>query len=346
MPERRKHKGIYDPVVFPGSTSIPDAGNIFENEVPSSESVLFSKDLYKVTRLHYAMGAFIVITLIHPSQSRADEAINAAFTEIDRLIKQFDRHDPNSPVAALNREGFLSEISPEMFEVMSRAQHFFWVSGGAFDVTVKPLIDLYKKHFDNFHEPPLEVDIKKALKLVDGNLIRFDGRTIAFTKDGMGISLDGIAKGFIVDRAIDVLSDFGIKHALIDAHGDIRAIGGKNDKVPWTISIQNPDKHSPSIDTLEIRDGAVSTSASYVIHYDMERYYHHLLNPGTGHSPQQFLSVTTMADCAADADAIATALFVQDTESGQQMLEQIPGAECFFYTAEEGKIPSKGWPSA
>lgn len=346
MPERRNHKGIYDPVIFPGGDTVPDAGSIFENEVPSSESVLFKKELYKVKRLHYALGTFIVITLIHPSQSKADEAIKAAFTEVDRLKRIFDRHDPDSQVSILNREGFLSEISNEMFEVMSRAQHFFWISGGAFDITVKPLIDLYKKHFNDFHEPPLEIDIKKALKLVDGNQIRFDGRTIAFSKEGMGISLDGIARGYIIDRATEILREYDIKHALIDAHGDIRAIGGKCPDTPWTISIQNPDKHSPSVVTLNIKDGAISTSASYVIHYDTEHYYHHLLNPSTGHSPQQYLSVTTLAESAADADAIATALFVQDNESGKQMLEKIPETECFFYTSEGQKITSKGWPSA
>jgi thiamine biosynthesis lipoprotein len=321
-------------------------GFAFGGLMPVSESVAFDRKLYKVTRARLSMGTFAAITAMHPSRTEADDAIGKAFEEMDRVSRLLNRYQSASAIGTLNKEGYLSDMPSEVSEVIARALHFHKASGGAFDMTVKPLVDLYKEHFAAHKSPPSEAEVAKVLELVDASAVRFDGRTIRFAKEGMGITLDGIAKGYIIDCGAETLERHGIKHALINAGGDIRAIGGKESKTPWKVAIQDPDKEGPYVDTITMVNGAIATSGNYEIYFDEEKLYHHIVDPKTGRSPLQSASVTVMASNVMDADGLSTAVFVLEPAAGKRFIENMPKTECLILNSAEKKIMSSGWPSA
>ncbi len=312
--------------------------------LPISESVAFNRKLYKVTKTRPGMGTYVSITLMHPSQTEAEEVIGKAFEEMDRVISLMDRYRPDSPIGVLNKEGGLADLPPDLARVLDRSLYFYKQSNGAFDMTVQPMVDLYKRHFETKGLPPSETDLGKVVALVDASAVQFDGKSVRFKKEGMGITLDGIAKGYIIDCAAELIKKHGIEHALINAGGDIRAAGGKENGTPWKVGVQNPDKKGPYLDILKMNDGAIATSGNYEIYFDEEKLYHHIVNPRTGLSPRQSDSVTVMASSVMDADALSTAVFVLEPDAGRRFIEGIPGTECLILGRDKERIASKGWP--
>jgi thiamine biosynthesis lipoprotein len=345
MSQQQGNQPTVDRRTFLKYSGILGVGFAFGGLMPISESVAFNRKLYKVTRARLAMGTFAAITAMHPSRTEADDAIGKAFEEMDRVSRLLNRYQSASAIGTLNKEGHLADMPPEVSEVIARALHFHKASNGAFDMTVKPLVDLYKEHFAAHKSPPSEAAVTKVLDLVDASAVRFDGRTIRFTKEGMGITLDGIAKGYIIDCGAKALERHGIKHALINAGGDIRAIGGKESKTPWKVAIQNPDKDGPYVDTITMVNGAIATSGNYEIYFDEEKLYHHIIDPKTGRSPLGSTSVTVLASNVMDADALSTAVFVLEPAAGKRFIESMSKTECVILDSTQRKIMSSRWPS-
>jgi thiamine biosynthesis lipoprotein len=210
---------------------------------------------------------------------------------------------------------------------------------------VQPVVDLYRQHFEAKNGPPSEKELEKALALVDASAMTFDGKSVRFKTPGMGITLDGIAKGYIIDCGAEFIQSQGIKHALINAGGDIRVAGGKEGGSPWKVGVQNPDKKGPYLDIVKMSNGAVATSGNYEIYFDKEKLYHHIVNPTTGLSPAQSDSVTVMASSVMDADALSTAIFVLEPVAGKRFIEGIPGTACLILGRDKQRIASSGWPS-
>ncbi|MBW2020833.1 MAG: FAD:protein FMN transferase [Deltaproteobacteria bacterium] len=312
--------------------------------LPISESVAFNRKLYKVTKTRQGMGTFVSITVMHSSKAEAEEAIGGAFEKIGCLTSLLDRYRSDSPVGILNKEGQLGDMPPDMARVVARSLYFHKLSHGAFDITVQPLVDLCKHHFEAYKRPPSEGDLDKVLRLVDASAVTFNGRLIRFEKEGMGITLDGIAKGYIIDQAAEFIKHRGIEHILINAGGDIRAAGGKKNGMPWKVGIQNPDKAGPYLDIVKMNNGAIATSGNYEIYFDEEKLYHHIVNPRTGLSPRQSDSVTVMASNVMDADALSTAVFVLEPDAGRRFIEGIAGSACLILGRDKRRIASRGWP--
>ena len=313
--------------------------------LPISEAVAFNKELYKVTKTRPGMGTFVSITVMHPSKMEAEEVIGKAFEEMDRVTMLMDRYRSDSPVGVLNKEGSLTDVPPDLAAVIKRSLYFHKESQGAFDITVQPVVDLYRQHFAANNGPPSEKELEKALALVDAGAMSFNGKSIRFKAPGMGITLDGIAKGYIIDCGVELIKKHGIKHALINAGGDIRVAGGKEGGSPWKVGIQNPDKEGPYLDIVDMNNGAVATSGNYEIYFDKEKLYHHIINPVTGLSPAQSDSVTVMASTVMDADALSTAVFVLEPAAGKRFIEGISGTACLILSRDKQRIASNAWPT-
>ncbi|MBI9084595.1 MAG: FAD:protein FMN transferase [Desulfobacterales bacterium] len=322
------------------------AGLLVPGFMPVSESVAFDRRLYKITRTRLTMGTFAAITLIHPSRAKADEAIGMAFDEMDRVGRLLTRYQTGSPVGTLNQDGFANGLPPEVMTVLSRSIHFNRISRGAFDVTVKPLVDLYKDHFASYHTPPSRQQINNALDRVDSRAICFNNNSVRFEKEGMGITLDGIAKGYIIDCGIDVLMKNKVRHGLINAGGDIRVIGGRDGKTPWSVAIQNPEKNGENVNRISMINGAIATSGNYEVYFDREKLYHHIMNPQNGAPAPELKSVTVLAGNAMDADALSTAVFVAGANAGKALIEALPGTECLLMGSRGKNSVSSRWPSA
>jgi thiamine biosynthesis lipoprotein len=313
----------------------------------TAEAVKFNRKMYKVSRTRLAMGTFVSMTLVHTSKDKAEEAMGLAFEEIDRLTLCMSRFDDRTAVAQLNKEGFLKDVPPEVAEVVARAMDYYRKSHGAFDMTVKPIVDLFKKSFKNGEGiRPDEAELDKALDLVGSDKIELTGHTIRFRRPGMGITLDGIAKGYIVDRASGVVKGHGIENHLINAGGDIRTIGVRKDRKPWTVAIQDPSKKKKYPDIIHMTNGAIATSGNYEVYFDREKMFHHIVDPKTGLSPKLSASVSVLADTAMEADALSTSVFVMNPTAGTRFINSLPACECLVLGREGKRVKSQGWKSA
>ena len=313
----------------------------------AAEAVKFNGKLYKISKTRLAMGTFVSMTLIHPSRDEAQAAMGLAFEEIDRLTRTMSRFDDTTAVAQLNKEGRLSDVPPEVAQVVARGLGYYRLSRGNFDISVKPVVDLFRETFDSGKDTlPSESEVDKALVLVGSDMIELDGRTLRFRKPGMGITLDGIAKGYIVDRASQILTKHNIRNHLINAGGDIRTTGLSRGKRPWTIAIQDPKKQKKYPDIIKMTDGAVATSGNYEVYFDREKMFHHIVNPDTGRSPEASTSVSVIADTTMDADALSTSVFVMNPVRGTRFINTLPRCECLVIARNGEKFTSAGWKSA
>ena len=162
----------------------------------------------------------------------------------------------------------------------------------------------------------------------------------------MGITLDGIAKGYIVDRASEILTRNGISNHLINAGGDIRTSGSAVKGKPWTIAVQDPAKKKEYPDVITMMSGAIATSGNYEIFYDNEKMFHHIIDSRTGHSPELSASVTVQASSVMDADALSTSVFVMQPAQGVNFIDSQQGCECFVVESSGATHKSLGWKTA
>jgi thiamine biosynthesis lipoprotein len=311
---------------------------------PLAEAVRFDNQLYKVSKSTIGMGTFISITVLDPSKDHAEEAIAQAFQEIERLSKLLSRYDNETPLSQLNQSQTLKDAPAELLFVIRKSLHYHQVSNGFFDITVKPVLDAFTRSPADQGDVSLPKEtIIRLLEVVDSRLISLDGSGIAFRKDGMGITLDGIAKGFIVDKAIQKLREHNIHHALLNAGGDIRTIGDKGNNRPWKIAIEDPLKKRDYPDTVAITNGSIATSGNYEVFFDREKVLHHIVNPKTGLSPLIYTSVSVTAPTAMEADALSTTVFLLDPTRGMRLINSLPLCESLIITRNQNKIKSNGW---
>ncbi|UCC82642.1 MAG: FAD:protein FMN transferase [Gemmatimonadota bacterium] len=318
-----------------------------EDHAVASDAVRVDRRTHKVTGGRPAMGTYVSISALARSRERAEQAIGSAFQEMDRLVKLLNRFDGASAVTCLNQQGRLRDAPPEVSTVIERSLHYHEICAGAFDISVKPLLDLFQKDPSGATgDEPDRRELASALELVGSRDIEMTGRTIGFRKAGMGITLDGIAKGYIVDRMAAVLSKHRVTDYLINAGGDIRAAGTKEKRRPWTVAVQDPAKAGDFPDVVHLRDACVATSGSYEIYFDRERLFHHLVSSRTGRSPNLNTSVSVIAPTTMAADALATSVFVMDPHEAVGFVESLPRCECLIIDKDGYQRRSSGWRSA
>lgn len=264
---------------------------------------------YVQTRLK--MGTTVTLTAVTDSADHAQEAFDAAWKEMDRLIGIFDRHQSGTAISELNTSGKLSGPAPEMIEVLNRADNVHKLSGGAFDPTIVPVLSLIERSFSGIGRPPKSDDIARMKNLVDFTKVSYSKNNVKLGMAGQEISLDGVAKGFIVDQAAKAMAGAGLRNALINAGGDISAMGVSHRGEPWRIGIQDPSRRNSYVKVVALTDQSVATSGSYEIFYDSDKNYHHLLNPVDGKPAINLTSSTVVSNSAAMADAMATAVFIK-----------------------------------
>ncbi len=308
----------------------------------SAEALWFNKKEYKVSKTKLGMGTYITMTTIHPSKDEAQEAFGLAFAEIDRLNKLLSRFNDASPVSTLNRIGSLDHAPIEVVELVARSIYYHTQTGGAFDITVTPLIDLYKNSFADGAKPS-DAEVQATLKHIGAEQINIKGSTIRFAKSDMAITLDGIAKGYIVDKASEILSANGLHNHLINAGGDIRTVGSAAKSKPWTVAIQDPKKAKDYPNIIKMNNGAIATSGNYEIFYDNEQLFHHIVNAKTGVSPTLSSSVTVRTASVMDADALSTSVFVMQPATGLDFINKHTDSECFIIGKNGKTHQSNGW---
>lgn len=274
--------------------------------------------LYRNNRL--LMGTFWEVT------SPDKEASSIVFTEAKRIENLLSKYQEDSEVSRLNRAGKL-KVSPDTFYIIKKSKEFCQASAGAFDITIAPLVDLWGFTRQE-HIVPSDDKIKAALKLVgcDKIILHEKDNVVEFKLSGMKIDLGAIAKGFALDCAVSKLKEKNINSCLINAGGQIYALGERSG-APWKVAIQNPRKPE-IIGVLELKDKSASTSGDYEQFFLKNgKRYSHIIDPKTGYPVASGISsVTVITDSALEADALSTAIFVLDKGKGEELLKNFPQA--------------------
>jgi thiamine biosynthesis lipoprotein len=302
---------------------------------------------WKVLETRQAMGTLVSVTALAPSRAWAADAIALAFSEMDRLIALFSRYEAASAVTALNMAGRLEAPPPELRRVVRTSLDYYRLTAGAFDVTVAPLLALFRERLGGAAPvEPTEAEIHERLALIGADAVACGRRRISFGRDGMAVTLDGIAKGFIVDAIGRTLQGHGIRRYLVNAGGDIRARGRKEGRRPWTVAVRDPGDAGRFPTALHLTNAAVATSGSYEVSFDGDLRFHHIVDAKTGRSPGASLSVSVTAPTATAADALATSVFVLGPQEGIRFVDHLRGCACLVLDRNGGQWMSRRWRSA
>ncbi len=299
--------------------------------------------LKRISATKTRMGTLVTITMVHAQAQVAWDMIDAAFAEMERLESILSRHRQGTPVARLNAEGAVSGAPPELVEVVSKALAYSVLTEGAFDVTVAPLLNLYASRFERGESPPGDRTVAQALSHVGYERLHLDGTTIAFDGPGMSVTLDGIAKGYIVDRTVGVLVAAGAERVMVDAGGDMASGGPGSIEDPWTVGIQDPHERDKSLGLVRLGGECIATSGDYMQTFTEDRSSHHIIDPRTGRSPDHTSSVTVVTHTAMDADALSTAVLVLGPVAGMELLEESDGTEGVVVTKQHDVLRTAGF---
>lgn len=282
------------------------------------------------------MGTVIEIVLLSGDEESAQKAALRAFQEIKRVEQWMSPWIEKSDISRLNRsaEGQWTEVSPQTLEVIQKAQKISELSDGAFDITIAPLSALWGKARER-GIPPTPEEIKITLGLVNfKNLFLRPDVKVFFKKKGMAIDLGGIAKGYAVDRAFEILTSLGYKNLIVNAGGDLRVGGFKKDQ-PWSIGIQHPRAPEKVMGMISLSEAAIATSGDYEkFFFHQGKRYHHILNPKTGYPAEGCQSVTIVSGDGMMADGLATAVFVLGAKKGYELCQRLEGVECLIVDRE------------
>ena len=299
-------------------------------------------------RTQFIMGTLVEITVREKDTDKAQSAISSAFDEIRRLEKLMSTRLADSEISQLNDlaggESSLA-VSPDVLDVIRRGIYWGNKSQGALDISIGPVSRLWQFDDENPAIPEAQ-RLADAARLVNFREIEIDESTVRLKQPGMSLHLGAIAKGHAVDRAMTVLEKNGIRHALINAGGDLKALGERKDGQPWTIGLQHPRQPEKLSASFTLAGKAVATSGDYQRYFTKDNTrYHHILDPATGLPARGVISCTIIAETVMDADALATAVFVLGYEKGMALVDSVDGVEGMMITESGETIFSKNFQS-
>jgi thiamine biosynthesis lipoprotein len=293
--------------------------------------------LYRDTRLSMSTA----VTVLVSGGVRPDW--DALYRYADSEAALFDYRNAGGPVGRLS-QGERLEPPAEVIRALRLALEVARASGGAFDPTILPLMRVWS--FDTGGRLPEKAEIEQARRRVDFRRLSIgaDGRVAL--PPGFGLDLGGIAKGAVVDLLGGYLEQLGHRDYLIEAGGDILLSGLKQGDKQWVIGIRHPRKSEGFLGLVSL--GERGKKLSIVTSGDYERYfikdgvrYHHILDPATGYPARGLVSVTILAPACAEADALATAVFVLGMEKGLALLAHWPGAEGLLVAERQGRLEAR-----
>ncbi|MBO4351764.1 MAG: FAD:protein FMN transferase [Proteobacteria bacterium] len=295
---------------------------------------------YRVSQSKRAIGTQVDITAIGASKAQTEDAVIAAFEDVAAMERMFTRFDNMSPVSEANALSHLDHVPAEMASLLQTCDYYYRDTQGAFDITVKPVLDLMQKAARE-NRNPSESEIEDILPFIGADKLNFHDNKLAL-RENMGITLDGATPGFIADRIANILEQRGIAHYLVNAGGEIRVSGHPQNANTWRVAIQDPQKKGNYPGVLALNNGAVSTSGNYEIFFGNDKVFHHIVDAHTGKSPDM-ASVTVIAPTALQADILSTAFFVMSKEQALGYCQSHPDVACLLIDNEGRQTASSNF---
>ena len=297
-----------------------------------------------VRRSEPLLGTFVTVAVYAPSRDQGISVISAAFDEFRRVDALMSIHRTDSELSRLNVRAALAPvvITPDLFRVIAKAQEIAEQTQGSFDITIRPLADLWG-FIRKEYRLPTDEELKAVLPRVNYRLVELNVEkcTVHFLAAGVSLDLGGIAKGFAVDCAIEKLRSLGVTNAMVKTGGDLRAIGAPPGKTNWMVQLEDPRKEGRRVQ-VPLRDAALSTSGNYENSFEVNGVrYSHILNPRTARPVQGIAACTVIAPTCMESDALATACFVCGVE---RSLAQFGGEYPMRFTLLPADPLEKTWP--
>jgi len=291
------------------------------------------------------MGTLVHVIAVAADSDTANGCIDVAFEQIEKVDELMSTYKSDSQASRLNRDGFKHPVrlSKSTFEVLQKAIEISKLTGGAFDVTVGPLVDLWRSAGEA-NSLPDEAELQRARLVVgyDKLILDADETSARFAINGMKADLGGIAKGYAIDKAVEAMQKNAALGGLVEIGGDVRMFGappkGKNH---WMVGLQDPGKVGDGFGTgrplliLKLSDASIATSGDYRRFVLIGgKKYSHIIDARTGHSSEKLTSVTIISPSATDADALATAVSVMGAKDGLALIETIPLTEAILISKQ------------
>ncbi|WZB76712.1 FAD:protein FMN transferase [Achromobacter insuavis] len=228
-----------------------------------------------------ALGADAELRLYHPDPRAARRLIAQALAELHRLEGIFSLYRDDSALARLNRQGYLADPPADLLRLLGDGLRYSRLTDGVFDPTVQPLWQLYASHFARAGaatQGPSEAELAQALARVSYHGVTLDSRRIALQRPGMGITLNGIAQGYITDCITRLLRQGGLERALVDM-GEIRGLDRRASPGDWRVGLADPRAPQRILASVPVRNQALATSGGYGTALDAAGRYTHLFDP-------------------------------------------------------------------
>ena len=334
---------------WPGMTTAATAipMNLFNSALDSGRQT----SLKRFEFTEPIMGTTARIVLYAPDEQLALEASRSAFERMTALENMLSDYRPESELNQLGRNAVASPkpVSPDLFEILSESQDLAENTRGAFDVTVGPVVQLWRRARRQ-KELPTPDRLAEARKLVGHQKLQLDSRsqTAHLLIPGMKLDLGGIAKGYAADQALRALQSKGIEMALVGIGGDIALGAPPPEKSGWRVEINpGPAFKAKLLKPLLLSHAGVSTSgdAEQFVEISGKRYSH-IIDPRTGMALTGNRSVTIVATNATTSDALATALCVLGAKAGLRFIQSQPRVDALYLEVIAGEIrayTSKRW---
>lgn len=290
-----------------------------------------------------ALGADAELRLYHPDPRAARRLIDQALAELHRLEGIFSLYRDDSALARLNRQGYLADPPADLLRLLGDSLRYSRLTDGAFDPTVQPLWQLYASHFARpgaSAQGPSEAELARALARVSYRDVTLDGRRIELRRPAMGITLNGIAQGYITDCITRLLKQGGLDRALVDM-GEIRGLDSRASPGDWRVGLADPRAPRRILASVPVRNQALATSSGYGTAIDAAGRCTHLFDPRTGSARPRYQSVSVMAPNAAMADALSTAFSHMPLRATAPIVREL-GLRAWFVPLEGGLVSQGG----
>jgi len=309
---------------------------------------LFSLSTFTVNAQWYeksfhVMGTQAKVQFWYEEPKKAGLLISAVENEMERINQSMSPYIESSELSQVNLNAAKHpfKISDELFNLLIKANDIARLSNGAFDITYASVG--YQYHYRDKIKPN-EKTIKANLNKINYQGITLDkeNKTIFFSMKGMKIDLGGIAKGYAVKTSLRLLEQAGVKNALVSAGGDTGLLGDKRGR-PWVVGIKHPRAEQKNAVHLPLENEAISTSGDYERYFiENGERYHHILNPKTGKSAKEVVSVSVIGKDPTMVDALSTTLFVLGLKPAMKMIDSLTGYEVIIIDKNQKLHFSKG----
>jgi thiamine biosynthesis lipoprotein len=312
--------------------------------MPANDVLTIAQGLHRKTLK--LMGNRFEITVVADNEQWANNRIDEAVAEIQRIEKLLTTFNESSQTNLINRNAGIApvKVDKEVFDIIHRAQRISDITQGAFDITYGS-VDKKLWNFDQqMTSLPDAATAKKLVRLINYKNVVLDeaNSTVFLKEEGMRIGFGGIGKGYAAERAKYILQQNGVTSGIVNAAGDLAAWGYQPNGEEWTIGIADPNAARTALSYLTITNMAIATSGNYekFIMIDGKKYSH-TIDPKTGLPVRGIKSVTIISPNAEIADAMATPVMIMGVKVGLDMVNQVKGLACIIIDDNDNVYTSK-----